>query len=346
MPVRQMCCAECFGDRGLRKSIIPSLKPNRGTCDFCKTENAGLIEPSLLRDVFELLTNIYQLDSSGRLLVEWLREDWGLFSHPRLDLHASKALLAEVLNDGEIVRQNFVPSPAYTSEELDSWAKLRNELMYRNRYFPEEPLHADRLAGLLDYLQADGLPLTWHRARIMTGGSAIPLAEMKAPPARLVSHGRANPPGIPYLYLGSSPETAIAEVRPHTGESACVAEFVVPADLKVVDLRNPRQLVSPFILSDEDEIGRLRVDIGFLEHLGEELTRPVLPQGAAIDYVPSQYLCEFIKRCGYDGVLYRSSVSNGINFAMFDPDKATALSVKIYDITRVSVEVSGGRSPS
>lgn len=88
----------------------------------------------------------------------------------------------------------------------------------------------------------------------------------------------------------------------------------------------------------------LRADITFLERLGEELTRPVLPQGAVIDYVPSQYLCEFIKKCGYDGVIYRSSASDGINLALFDPSKATGGAVALYNITRVSVTVAAAFS--
>jgi hypothetical protein len=97
--------------------------------------------------------------------------------------------------------------------------------------------------------------------------------------------------------------------------------------------------VSPFDLGDEDQIGLLRSDIDFLERLGEELTRPILPQGAMIDYVPSQYLCEFIKKCGYAGVIYRSSVSGGINLALFNPAQANAIRVRPYVIQAVSVTV-------
>ncbi|CAN7243929.1 RES family NAD+ phosphorylase [Mesorhizobium sp. LjNodule214] len=144
---------------------------------------------------------------------------------------------------------------------------------------------------------------------------------------------------MPYLYLGSMPETAAAEIRPHTGEVACVADFTIP-EIQAVDLRNPRKLVSPFILEDAGAIGQLRADLPFLERLGEELTRPVLPSGAAIDYIPSQYLCEFIKKSGFDGVVYRSSVSDGINLALFDPSKAQGGVVAIYNVDRVSVQVS------
>lgn len=92
--------------------------------------------------------------------------------------------------------------------------------------------------------------------------------------------------------------------------------------------------MSPFILTDASEIGQLRADLPFLERLGEELTRPVLPQGAAIDYIPSQYLCEFIKKSGFDGVVYRSSVSDGFNLALFDPNKAMGGTVAVYNIKK------------
>ncbi len=282
----QFCCPKCFGDRGLRKNIIPTLSSALGNCSFCGTKDMLIVEPEKLRAWFSLLVAIYEPDPDGKLLVEWLKDDWRLFDHPSMDVNASKALLAEILDDGEIVRQPFSPSERFTSTELDSWAKLRDELMYKNRYFPDEPLHAARLQQLLDYLQADELPSTWYRARIKSGAT-FAIEDMSAPPARRASHGRANPPGIPYLYLGSTPETAAAEIRPHTGEVACVADFTLTGPIKAVDLRNPRQLVSPFLLADEEEIGMLRVDIAFLEHLGQELTRPVVPQGAAIDYVPS-----------------------------------------------------------
>ena len=120
---------------------------------------------------------------------------------------------------------------------------------------------------------------------------------------------------------------------------ACVADFTTPATLKLVDLRSPRERVSPFLLVDADDIGRMRNDLPFLERLGTELTRPVIPQSAAIDYTPSQYLCEFIKKCGYQGVIYSSSVSDGMNLALFDPSLATCGTVAQYLIARVTVEI-------
>jgi hypothetical protein len=339
MTSARKCCAQCFGDRGLEKNIIPTLSTETGTCAFCGSQNVPLVVASQLADVFGLLINIYEPDANGRQLVEWLRADWDMFYHPKMEDARAKELLAEVLDDGEIVRKSFSPSPKYQSDGLIRWETLRTELMHENRYFPAAQLDLDRLRGLLDHLQADGVPTTWYRARLQTD-DPFKIDQMGAPPPRIASHGRANPAGIPYLYLGSTPDTAVAEIRPHTGEKACVAEFTLPDGLKLVDLRNPRRIVSPFVLTVEDEIGLLRSDIDFLERLGQELTRPVVPQGAPFDYVPSQYLCEYIKRCGYAGVIYRSSViEEGINLALFNPALANAKVVTQYDIVRVVAEI-------
>lgn len=338
------CCAECFGDRGLGRNLIPILSNATAQCPYCGTDNVPLVAPRELAEYFELLVSAYREDPTGKLLVQWFREDWAMFQHPRMDDPRAKDLLAEILNDGEIVRQQFVPVGDPAVDRLSEWEKLRDELMYHNRYFPEATIDLDRLESLLSplTLDSDEVPTQWYRARIQTRDIPFTAGEMGAPPKRVASHGRANPAGIPYLYLGSSAVVAISEIRPHTGERACIADFTTPPDLKLIDLRNPRKMVSPFLLEDASDIGRMRNDLPFLEQLGDELTRPVVPQSAAIDYTPSQYLCEFIKNCGYQGVIYRSSVSDGINLALFDPALARCGTVTQYHVTRVSVDIADG----
>lgn len=337
------CCAECFGDRGLRRSIIPLRSTATGQCLYCGTDNVAIVAPRDLAMYFESLVSAYRQDPTGKLLVQWFREDWALFQHPRMDNPRANDLLAEILNDGEIIRRQFVPASDPAIDRLSEWEKLRDELMYHNRYFPEATIDLDRLESLLSSLtpDVDEIPVQWYRARIQTNEKPLRAREMGAPPKRIASHGRANPAGIPYLYLGSSPVTAVSEIRPHTGERAYIADFMVRRGVRVIDLRNPREMVSPFLL-DAGDIGKMRNDLPFLERLGDELTRPVLPQAAAIDYTPSQYLCEFIKNCGYQGVIYRSSVSDGMNLALFDPKLARCGAVTEYNVTRVAVEIAAG----
>jgi hypothetical protein len=339
------CCAECFDDRVLRRNIIPTRSTATGQCSYCEAENVALIAPRELAEFFELLIGAYRQDPTGKLLVQWFREDWGMFQHPQMDDLRAKDLLAEILDDDDIVRQQFVPSSDPAVDPLSEWEKLRDELMYHNRYFPQNTIDLKRLESLLLplTLDADEVPIQWYRARIQTSDTPFRGREMGAPPNRIASHGRANPAGIPYLYLGSSPVAAIAEIRPHTGERVCVADFTIRPKLKLIDLRNPRRMVSPFpfLLEDDGDIaiGKIRNDLPFLVRLGDELTWPVVPQSAAIDYTPSQYLCEFIKKCGYQGVIYRSSVGDGINLALFDPKRARCGTVIQHKVTRVSVKI-------
>ncbi|WP_271950354.1 RES domain-containing protein [Ruegeria faecimaris] len=325
----------------MEKNIFPILTRTEGQCSFCKANSENLVSPRDLGDYFELLVSAYEEDEeSDKRITDWLREDWLLFDCPDLEQHATSALLAEILDDGEIVRKSYRPARPSEFTGFANWETLKDELRYKNRFFLDEGLNEDRLRELLDHLISEPLPEQWYRARIMAGDAPFELSHMGAPPKGLASHGRANPPGIPYLYLASKPNTGIAEVRPHTGEKACVAMFSIPAEISVVDLRKPKKLVSPFLLQGTSDIAQLRADIPFLEKLGEELTRPVLPRSAAIDYVPSQFLCEFIKKQGFSGVLYSSSVSDGMNLALFDIEAAEAVSVAEYLIDKVSVDIS------
>ncbi|MCB2074217.1 MAG: RES family NAD+ phosphorylase [Brucellaceae bacterium] len=333
----KLCCPECFGDRGLRRDIIPSLGPSLGNCSYCRTIDVPLVEPSALRVLFELLISVYEADAAGQTLVDCLKADWDLFSHPAMDVAHAKELLGEILDDGDIVRKAFSPSAAYHSEALARWETLRDELMWKNRYFLDEVLDTDRLKELLGHLPSDDMPSTWYRARILDGDAPYPIDNMGTPPARLASHGRANPAGIPYLYLRSLPDTAAAGLilaKWPAWRNSLLERRSRPS---IYAIRADSSLPSCWRTRVRSE--QLRADIAFLERLGDELTRPVLPRGAAIDYLPSQYLCEFIKKVGYDGVVYRSSVSEGINLALFDQTKAVGRAVSLYNITKVTVKV-------
>jgi hypothetical protein len=333
------CCAECFGDRGIRNNLIPAANGVLGNCTYCGSAGVRVVDPVDLAIPFRMVIGAYIPAAGGKTPAQLLREDWGLFTHPAMTDVRAADLLRDILEDADTVNQTF-NAPLPSANRLSDWEKLRDELMSKNRFFPDANIDLTRLGNLLDQLkiQPDEAPGTWYRARIQTDDAPFAIGKMGAPPGRTATHGRANPAGIPYLYLGSLSETAISEIRPHTGELVCVADFTTPNDLLLVDLRSPRKVVSPFVLEDADDVARLRSDLPFLERLGEELTRPVLPQAAAIDYTPSQYLCEFIKKRKFDGVLYRSSVSAGINLALFNPTRATAGSVVQYKVARVTVE--------
>ncbi len=339
------CCTNCIGDRHLRKDIFISPGNEKGVCEYCGSVGQFVVDASLLKNSFVPLLDCYTDDPHGQPLAELFMDDWAMFSHENMTVERSKALLADIYDDNDLAQRKFSPIDNLGTSSLDIWDNFKKELMHENRFFPKEILDPERLAEWLyllkytskDYL-ADGIH-QWHRARIQKGGVDFTADKMGAPPKELASHGRANPAGIPYLYLASNDITAVSEIRPHTGEVVSVAQFSIHDDLEIIDLANPRKTVTPFQLAEESTLVSLRENIGFLEQLGNELKRPVLPHTAAIDYIPSQYLCEFVKKRGYDGVMYQSSVGDGVNIALFNTHDAIVGDVVRRTVSRVAVEL-------
>lgn len=330
------CCPSCFGDLELGREIFPSLGAKQGNCTFCKSTETLVLEPFELVNSFQPLIEIYRQDDNGEKIADLLQKDWCLFEN--LEQPAIDNLIDAIFEEAELSRKKFVVSTKYQGEGLKLWESFSNEIMYENRWFLDKTINLDQLESLLSSLHAINLPSQWFRARLHKLDDPFALVDMGAPPKKLSTYGRANPAGIPYLYLASKPETALAEVRPQNKESATIAEFFI-GDINVVDLRDPRKRISPFILQDAEKIGGLYAELPFLEHLGYQLQKPVFPFDAAINYTPSQYLCEFIKKKNYDGVVFNSSTSDGYNLALFDEAKAKGVEVNTYS-ANVTVDLS------
>ena len=48
-------------------------------------------------------------------------------------------------------------------------------------------------------------------------------------------------------------------------------------------------------------------------------SKPVLPNRTHLDYIPTQFICEFFKTvCGFHGLVFNSSFGNGKNIVLFD----------------------------
>lgn len=152
-------------------------------------------------------------------------------------------------------------------------------------------------------------------------------------PAEKARNGRANPVGIPYLYLASDLETAISEIRPSLKDKVTVGRFKLLEPFSIIDLRN----VSPFRFVEDEDFEKLFSMIGYLNKLGTDLSKPVNPKAAELEYLPTQYLCEFIKSVGYDGVAYNSSLAKGYNLAIFREEKLKCTRTELYEIEKTTL---------
>lgn len=143
------------------------------------------------------------------------------------------------------------------------------------------------------------------------------------------SAGRANPEGISYLYLADSLDTTLHETRAGVYDYATVGKFVLKEKITIVDLTSIDK-ISPFLMSDID---LLAANLEHLRKIGDEISRPLRKHDSSLDYLPTQYICDYIKSIGYSGIKYKSTMcSDGINFAIFYKDLLDCVEVSDYDI--------------
>jgi hypothetical protein len=326
-----LCCVNCFGDPFLNAYIPTNNTGIIGKCDYCDSCDVPLIIPSQLSNYFQIICSIYTEDitENARPLAAWFRDDWNIFQN--MDSTKAQILLGDILNDAQFIQKKHLPIAYPTPVASEVWASFCEEIKWGNRFFVR-PDFLERLKERFADLEKDASIFrnTLFRARVQEESSPLQLTDMKKPPEKKTKSGRANPAGISYLYTASTLDTAIAEVRPHPGDIVAAACFIISEPLRLLSLRSPRGAHSPFM---EEDVLALRYEIEFLCHLGNELSKPVLPRDADFEYIPTQYLCEFIKSCGDDGVVFNSSVhDNGFNITLFDDIKITEGTISYYKV--------------
>jgi hypothetical protein len=177
--------------------------------------------------------------------------------------------------------------------------------------------------------------------------------EMGPPPKHLASAGRSNSEGIPYLYLATQVETAVAEVRPWIGAEVTIGFFKILSDLSIVDTSDdkPKNTLSlyEFVNMDKEDFDiRRKPNHGYTSVEKEEyiwgdinsaFSRPISPNEPLLKYLPTQFVSEKLKIEGYDGVAYKSSLNEkGYNIALFDPLKAKCTGCRMYEIKKMTYD--------
>lgn len=169
-------------------------------------------------------------------------------------------------------------------------------------------------------------------------------SERMVPNAALVGDGRINPRGIPCLYLASTKETAMAEVRPWLGSFISVAQFKVMRDLKIVDCsKDKHDFGWQFVFNKDGDLiprsttpeERERIVWG---NIGYAFSRPITQDEAATEYVPTQILAEAFRAHGYDGIVYKSLLEKGFNIALFDCKAAELINCCLYSTELISFQ--------
>ncbi|MFK5985139.1 MAG: RES family NAD+ phosphorylase [Pseudomonadota bacterium] len=334
------CCEFCFDDFYIKKFIIQNNET--GPCNFCNSQHGQIIYTDLLSSIFLPICDLYQEDSEGRYLWNQLNDDWKVFSKQTNKDELLKKILGEESQIDLALPYQFLSQSLKEKSKKyhENWDEFTRQIKWDNRF--QIDLH-DGDINSQNWMVNSFLALETtldktiqlYRARLNNKPEFYPVDNMGAPPKEKVGNGRANPVGIPYLYLASSCDTAISEVRPALGQYICVGNFTIHDSLRLVNLVN----ISPFQFH-QFNCEELLPQVSFFRKLSDELSKPILPSNSNIDYLPTQFLSEMIKRGGWDGIQFKSCQSSNednesINVILFDPNNAICGEVNLFQTTNI-----------
>jgi len=241
------------------------------------------------------------------------------------------------------------------------WMNFVRSLKTESRFFSHEAAsHLESVFVGIERLKShDGRPIITtagpgtklkklYRARVFQSQSRLedaiahPDSHLGSPPAENASAGRMNARGISVFYGASKADAAIAEVRPPVGSYVAVARFEIIRPVRLLDLTALNDVRDGGSIFDPTMISRLE-RATFLRTLGELITRPVMPDDEAFDYLPTQAIADFLaalREPVVDGIVFPSvqAAGSALNVVLFHK-AARAESIDLPDGTKVKTWV-------
>lgn len=339
--VSQICCIDCFGDSYLKYLIRSSIQQEETIkCEICGTETSLVIRRNdpIYQVVYEKLNtvwNCYRFASENHVAATTFREEleatWSVFSK-KLNNSQSKNRLIQFFFHEKLVEENILTHPVELkrtkSDQLllfngGEFIDFENELK-KERRFHLTTFNHDLFKKFVSYTE-EVLEESerFYRARLQYPGSVLSPETMSAPPHEKASAGRANTKGISHLYLADCLETALKEVRAGLHNEVCVAQFQINKKLRIINL-SKLQEISPFQLDENGmELELYAFNKRYLEEIVNAVKTPTRSLDAYLDYLSTQYIVDYLKSLGYDGVKYNSTMhEQGYNIVLFYPENA------------------------
>ncbi|MDL2274117.1 RES family NAD+ phosphorylase [Oscillospiraceae bacterium OttesenSCG-928-G22] len=353
------CCANCFNDSEIR-AIVNSLN-QIGDCDFCGSTSVnvypivktGAVESMInnILDLFEICDDSIEGDSLEYLLLT----NWNIFG----DLYKEKyedgdferliqALCEEYRDHTELeaLLSNTVKMPICEDDNLLNeyaivsgwtWGEFSEHMKYQNR-FHNYLFNADILESFLKPLEKEFLAETIaYRARISADKKGFSTSKMGSPPIGKRTAGRLNPDEIPIMYLAFESITAMCEVRASTYDFISIGTMKAKKNFKVINL-SEIAAISPFAYGDLEQYV---INHTCLTEIADEISKPLRRTDNPIEYLPTQYISEFIKFLKYDGVIYNSTMhAGGLNLAVFDESLFECVDVSTVEVDKIEYHTS------
>ncbi len=328
-------CKDCFFDEELRSEINANAVID-DICDVCGKQSK-VMDFSEFYGFFTTLLELYSPTvNSSKTIVDIIQDEWHFFK----DKDVAMVLLADVIQANNL-GYSIADFVDYTDDiciRVAVWDRLKTSVKEKSRFFT----NMDEFAQY-NYLTAGkslhvGQKL--YRSRITpVGQKKIKCDKMGCPPKELATAGRANPIGIPYLYLSDSAKTTYFEVRAVYLDKLSVGTFRIERELELVDFIYD---VNLFLAYNDDTTSLKEIVIKkkIIDAISEDLSKPLRRYDSELEYVPTQLICEYCKRIvGADGISFESSLhKGGRNYVLFDDSSAKCIRVDSHEITKIDID--------
>lgn len=221
------------------------------------------------------------------------------------------------------------------------WRQLEASLKSQARFFNRPA--AQHLATIFDGIECmsawDERPLiidagpgtslaVLYRARVFQSDKDLEIAlsrpdqHIGPPPSTHATAGRMNAKGISIFYGANDPNVALAEVRPPVGSQVVVARFDILRPIRLLDLTALEKVTTKEGSIFDSAYNHHLEKAMFLRSLSRRITKPVMPDDEAFEYLTTQAIADFLASEGttnIDGIIFPSVQTNGkaLNVVLF-----------------------------
>jgi hypothetical protein len=347
-------CARCIGETFLRQ-LVEELG-NASTCSYCQQVAPIIGLDTLIIPVHQMFTDHFVQVSDpddddieptetdlgpGELVETIIQRTMVIDDAPAEDI---RRVLDHLHGDYVDEEGPYDECTYHAQAEPDDsrfvhdWSWFEYNLKTDARFFSRDAL--DRLRNVFQDLElhrtnsgqgvivevGPSSTLTaLYRARYFQSQEVLeralerPERDLGPPPFALAKAGRMNAAGISVFYGSTSPEVALAEIRPPVGSHVVVARFQMKRTVRLLDVEALSEVLVAGSLFDPNYSRRLAQQ-KFLKKLRQRITMPVMPDDEPFEYLITQAVADFLAiEIGLDGILYRSAQakSGGRNITLF-----------------------------
>lgn len=356
-------CYACIGEAYLSARMQETGKV--AACSYCgETDEcwtvedlAEEIEAAFKRHYYRTSDAQPEWERSGMPVLDAIEDAAGV---PREVAEDVLAILADKYYDHDAAamgEESEFDADSYYDEKgpddqswREEWRNFERSLKTEARFFSQTAAtHLAAIFGEIDKLKThDGRPLVvaagpgtalddLYRARVFQSERALkealchPDSYLGSPPANAARAGRMNALGVSVFYGATDASVAVAEVRPPVGSNVAVARFALIRPLRLLDLtiiEDVQDRGSIFDASLERRLER----VAFLRTLGQRITKPVMPDDEAFEYLSTQAVADYLATMNeprLDGIVFPSAQSKaGCNVVLFH--RAARVEVTVF----------------